>query len=182
MKSKSLTIPVRDMVFAALFAAVLCAVAPFSIAIGPVPMSFATLVIYLAAGALDWKLGVISTLLYVIIGAVGVPVFSNFEGGFHKVVGVTGGFIIGYIPCALATGLIFEAFRKRLPGYVLGMIIGTILLYSCGAAWFMLQTSSPLPVALALCVTPFIPVDAVKIALACIITPQLRKALQHIRR
>jgi len=170
-------ISTRDMVFTALFTAVLCAVAPFSIPIGPIPLSLATLVIYLAAGALDWKLGVISTLLYVTIGAVGVPVFSNFEGGFHKIAGVTGGFIIGYIPCALATGAVFDVFRKKIWAYVFGMITGTILLYSCGAAWFMLQTGSPLPVALALCVTPFLPGDAIKMVIACIVTPQLRKAL-----
>ena len=181
MKTASMSISVRDMVFTALFAAVLCAASPFSIAIGPIPLSFATLVIYLSAGALDWKLGAISTLLYVMIGAVGVPVFSNFEGGFHKIIGVTGGFIIGYIPCALATGVIFNVLRKGIPAYILGMITGTILLYSCGAAWFMLQTGSPLRVALALCVTPFIPGDSIKIVIACIVTPQLRKALEHIR-
>ena len=182
MERNSMKISVRDMVFTALFAAVLCVVAPFSIAIGPVPLSFATLVIYIAAGALDWKLGVISTLLYVMIGAVGVPVFSNFEGGFHKIAGVTGGFIIGYIPCALATGVIFDFFKKKLRSYILGMITGTILLYLCGVAWFMLQTGSPLRVALALCVTAFIPGDTIKIVLACIVTPQLRKALEPMRR
>jgi len=165
------------MVFTALFAAVLCAVAPFSIAIGPIPLSFATLIIYLAAGALNWKLGVVATFLYVMIGAVGVPVYSNFEGGFHKIVGVTGGFIIGYVPLALATGIILTVFRKKLWAYVLGMVVGTVLLYSCGVAWFMIQTGSPLPVALSLCVTPFLPGDSIKIVIACIVAPQLRKAL-----
>jgi len=177
MNTRRYIISTRDMVFTALFAAVLCAVAPFSIPIGLVPLSLATLVIYIAAGTLDWRFAVVSTFLYVMLGAVGVPVFSNFEGGFHKIAGVTGGFIIGYIPCSLAASFVFTVFRKKLGAYVCGMIIGTLLLYSCGTAWFLLQTGSPLPTALALCVTPFLPGDAMKIILACFIAPQMRKAL-----
>jgi len=169
------------MVFAALFAAVLCAVAPFAINIGPIPLSLATLVIYLAAGTLDWKLGVLSVALYVTMGAVGVPVFSNFQGGLHRIVGVTGGFIVGYIPCALATGIIIKLFKHRILAYALGMAIGTILLYTCGTAWFMLQSGNPLAASVAMCVTPFLPGDAIKITFACLIAPQLRKALQKFR-
>ena len=182
MRIQGMLFSTREMVFTAMFTAVLCAVAPFAIAIGPIPLSFATLVIYLAAGALDWRLAVISTFLYVMMGAVGVPVFSNFEGGFHKIVGVTGGFIIGYAPCALVTGAILSIFRKKLWAYVLGMVAGTILLYALGTAWFLLQTGSPLPVALALCVTPFLPGDAIKIILACIIAPKLRVAMERVLR
>jgi len=170
------------MVFTALFAAVLCAVAPFSLPIGPIPLSFATLVIYLAAGSLDWRYGTLAVLLYVMLGAVGVPVFSNFEGGFHKVAGVTGGFIIGYIPCAIATGAIGSLFGHRVWAYAVGMVTGTFLLYACGTVWFMLQTGSPLVLALALCVTPFLPGDAIKIIFACFAVPQLRRALSRISR
>jgi len=124
---------------------------------------------------------VLSVILYVIIGAIGVPVFSGFEGGFQKIAGVTGGFIIGYIPCALSTGLIVELSGKKLWSYATGMAVGTILLYICGAAWFMLQTGSPLAVSLALCVTPFLIGDAIKIILACIAAPKLRSALLSLR-
>ena len=165
------------MVFTALFTAVLCAVAPFTIPVGPIPLSLATLVIYIAAGSLSWKLAVLSVFLYVMLGAVGVPVFSNFSGGFHRIVGVTGGFIIGYIPCALATGLIIEAFQRRIWSYALGMVVGTVILYTCGVAWFMFQSGSTLAVAIALCVTPFLLGDAMKIVAACVIAPQLHKAI-----
>jgi len=177
MKQKNKKIQTRDMVFAALFAAVLCAVAPFAVNIGPIPLSFATLVIYLAAGVLDWRLGALSVALYVMLGAVGVPVFSNFQGGLHKIVGVTGGFIIGYIPCAIATGVVVKVLRRRIWAYVLGMAIGTVLLYTCGTAWFMLQSGNPLAASLAMCVTPFLPGDAIKIVFASVISPKLRKAL-----
>ena len=166
------------MVLAALFTAIICAVAPFSLAIGPVPLTFATLVIYLMAGVLGWKYGVLSVTLYVLMGAIGLPVFTNFEGGFHKIAGVTGGYILGYIPCVFATGLITGALGKKLWAYAFAMVIGTILLYTCGTAWFMLQTGASLAASLALCVIPFLIGDAIKILIACLVAPQIRKALK----
>ena len=168
---------VRDMVFTALYAAVLCAAAPFSITIGPVPLTLATLIVYIAAGSLDWKYGVLSVVLYIALGAVGIPVFSNFEGGFHKIAGLTGGFIIGYIPCALASGLIPSLFRNKPWMYALGMVIGTALLYTCGVAWYMLQTRATAAASIAVCAAPFLPGDAVKITAAYITAPRLRNAL-----
>ena len=231
MDKSSLLIPVRDMVFIALFTAVLCAVSPFSIAIGPIPLSFATLVIYLAAGTLGWKYGTLSVILYVMLGAFGLPVFSGFGGGFQKIAGPTGGFIIGYIPLALATGIsakflsrYSDTDQKRLKGlviagltrnpnkrcalsgglrrggrndeeglnrdkyftanrwlYVLGMAIGTVLLYTCGVAWFMLQTKTSLLAAFMACVVPFLIGDTIKIIISCIVAPQLRTALRFAK-
>ena len=182
MKAEHLRIPIRDMVYTALFTAVICAVAPVSLAIGPIPLTFASLIIYLAAGTLGWKYGVLSVLLYVLAGAIGLPVFSNFEGGFHKITGVTGGYIIGYIPCALATGLFADAFPKKLWSYILGMIAGTVLLYVCGTAWFVIQTGNSVAASLVLCVTPFLIGDTVKIILAGIAAPQLRNAIRRVSR
>ena len=169
------------MAFTALFTALLCAVAPFSVAIGPIPLSFATLAIYLAAGTLGWKYGVLSVALYIVLGAVGLPVFSNFGGGFHKIAGVTGGFIVGYIPLALAAGLSSRISEKKRWLYALGMVIGTVLMYTCGVAWFMLQTEASLAAALLACVTPFLIGDALKIIIACVAAPQLRNALNRVR-
>ena len=182
MKPNNTAFSIRDMAFTALFTALLCAVAPFSVAIGPIPLSFATLAIYLAAGTLGWKYGVLSVALYIVLGAVGLPVFSNFGGGFHKIAGVTGGFIIGYIPLALATGISVGGDGKNRLLYALGMAIGTILLYTCGVVWFMLQTGSSPGAALLACVTPFLIGDAIKITIACIVAPQLRSALARLKR
>ena len=166
------------MVYTALFAAVLCTVAPFSVKIGPIPLSFATLVIYISAGSLDCKSAVIAVALYIILGAIGLPVFSSFEGGFHKIAGSTGGFIVGYIPLALATGLFAELSKRKRLLYIVGMIIGTVILYICGVAWFMIQTGLSFASALLLCVTPFLIGDTVKIVVAWLIAPQLRAALR----
>ena len=168
------------MVLAALFAAMISAVAPFSFALGPIPLTLATLMIYISAGTLGWKYGTLPVILYVLLGAIGLPVFTNFEGGFHKIAGVTGGYIIGYVPCALATGLIAEAFKKKLWAHVVGMAIGTVLLYTCGTAWFMLQTGNTLAASLTLCVLPFLPGDAIKIILAYLVSSQLRNALERV--
>ena len=179
MKNQNLSISTRDMVFTALFTAVLCVVAPFTIPIGPVPLSLATFIIYLASGTLNWKLGALSVFLYVMIGAVGVPVFSNFGAGFPRIMGPTGGFIMGYVPCALAAGLIIGVFKRKIWAYALGMAIGTALLYTFGLIWFMILTENSLAVSLALCVTPFLPGDTAKIIAACVVAPQLRKVIER---
>ena len=166
------------MVYTALFTAVLCALAPFSISIGPIPLSFATLAIYFAAGTLDLKYAAVSVILYIALGAFGLPVFSRFEGGFHKIAGPTGGFIIGYIPLALAVGLSLRLFAQRRLFYILGMVIGTVLLYTCGVAWYMLQLKATLAASLLVCVIPFLAGDAAKIAVAAIAAPQLRQAIR----
>ena len=178
------SLSIKNMALVAVFTAVLCVVAPFSIAVGPIPLSMATLIIYLSVGSLGWKYGALSVILYVILGTAGLPVFANFEGGFHKIAGVTGGYIIGYIPCALATGLISDLLqgkKRKLWPLAAGMVTGTILLYSCGTLWFVIQTGTSLAAALALCVVPFLIGDAIKIIFAFITAPKLRDALKIVK-
>ena len=165
----------RNMAFAALFAAIICAASPFTIPIGPVPLSLATLAIYLAAATLDWRFGTLSVLVYVLIGLVGVPVFSNFSGGIQKLVGPTGGFIVGYIVCALIVGLIVGRLETIKWIYPAAMVLGTAVLYAIGTAWFVILMKVTLQKALVLCVVPFLIGDAAKIILASVLAPILRK-------
>ncbi|MEL4105716.1 biotin transporter BioY [Oscillospiraceae bacterium WX1] len=169
---------IRNMVFTALIAALICVASPFVIPIGPIPLSLATLAIYLAASVLNWKYGTLAVIVYILIGAVGLPVFSGFTGGVQKLVGVTGGFIIGYIPCALVIGLLVDKFELKKWKYPVAMVLGTIVLYACGTAWFIHVTGAPFQKALTLCVLPFLIGDAIKIALASLIAPVLRKTLK----
>ena len=164
----------RDKVFTAVFAAVLCAVSPFVIWIGPVPLSLATFAVYLAASVLYWKYGALSVVLYVALGLIGLPVFSGFTSGLPKLVGPTGGFLVGYIAMALVIGLIVTRNAHKKWIYPVAMALGTVVLYVCGLAWFMYSTGSTLPASLMACVVPFLPGDAVKIILASIIVPRLR--------
>ena len=97
-----------EMTVTALMTAVTCILAPLSIPIGPVPISFTNLAIYLSLYLLGWKRGTISYLVYLLIGLVGVPVFSGFTGGIGKLAGPTGGYIIGFIAMAVIAGLVID--------------------------------------------------------------------------
>lgn len=168
---------VRAMVLAALTAAVLCVLAPLSIPVGPIPLSLATLVIYLALYLLGWKWGCAAVLVYVLLGAAGLPVFSGFAGGLGKVLGPTGGYIVGYVFLALTAGLFVEYGHGRAV-QLAGMALGTAVLYAFGTAWFCFQAEVPLGEALQKCVWIFIPGDLLKIAAAAAAGPLLRRRLE----
>lgn len=165
------------MVFIALFAAIICIMAPFSLSVGVIPISLGTFAIYLAGGFLGGKKGIVAVCVYILLGAVGLPVFTGFTGGFAKLLGVTGGYIIGYIPLALITGIFAEKNKALLP---LGMILGTLACYAFGTAWFMISTGSELVPALLSCVVPFLVGDAIKIAAASAICIPLRSRVNKI--
>ena len=96
------------LVAIALMTAVICVLAPLSLPIGPVPISMATLVLFLSIYVLGWKKATISVCLYILLGLVGVPVFSGFTGGVSKLAGATGGYIVGYIPMVALAGFLME--------------------------------------------------------------------------
>ena len=104
------------MVEIALITAVISAVSPFTVPLpfSPVPLSLSILAIYIGLYALGWKWGTVSILLYILIGLVGVPVFSNFSSGPEKLMGPTGGYIIGYIFIGIITGLFIDLFEKKI--------------------------------------------------------------------
>ena len=164
------------MTLTAVMAALICIAGPLTIAVGPVPLSLATFAVMLGGTVLGKKRGTAAVGLYLLIGIIGVPVFSGFTGGFQKLAGVTGGYLVGYLPCAFLAGLGAEHAGKRkwmLPGM---MVLGTAVLYTVGTAWFMIQTGNAFGAALSLCVLPFLPGDAVKILAVTLLTGTVRKA------
>lgn len=169
---------VREMCLTALMTALICVAAPLTVPVGVIPVSLATLAVYLAGALLGSKRGVMAVALYLLIGAVGVPVYAGFGAGIQKLVGVTGGYLWGYLPCAAVVG--FAADRARGRGWMLpvSMILGTAICYGLGTAWFMLQMRMGLAESLASCVLPFLPGDAVKIVLASAAVPVLRRKLK----
>ena len=173
-------ISAKTIAFTARLAAVICAVSPWTIPLGPIPLSLASLGVYLAACVLDCKHGVAAVVAYVVIGGVGLPVFSGARGGFGALVGPTGGYIIGYIVLALAEGLIIDLFakEKHIWLYPVAMVAGTALLYALGTGWYMAQTGVELLPALAVCVLPFLAGDAVKIVAATAVGFPVRRALR----
>ncbi len=172
----------KHMTQIAVMAALICIAGPLVIPAGPIPLSLATFAVYLAGSVLGKKHGTMAVGLYLLIGIVGVPVFSGFSGGIQKLAGVTGGYLAGYLPCAWLSGAGAECREKT--GWwfhVLMMAAGTAVLYLIGTGYFMIQTGNALGAALSLCVIPFLPGDAVKIIAAAILTDPLRKALRKMQ-
>lgn len=168
---------VYQMTIIGVMAAVICILGPLSIPIGVVPISFTNLAIYLALYTLGIKKGTISYLIYMLIGFVGVPVFSGFTGGPSKLLGPTGGYIIGFIFMALIAGFFIDKFFDKWYLCFLGMVFGTAICYAFGTAWLSYQAHLPANAALAVGVIPFIPGDLTKILIAAFVGPQIRKRL-----
>ncbi len=164
----------KELTLIGVFAAIICVFSPFSLPVGPIPISLASFAVYIAAATLGMKKGTIAVCIYILIGAFGIPVFSGFSGGIAKVAGVTGGYIIGYVFCALVSGLIIDKFERDKKAYPMALIAGTAVLYAFGTAWFMVQTGNGLMESLMACVIPFLIGDAVKIIAASAVAYKLR--------
>lgn len=182
-KNKSL-FTTTGMVLMALFAAITCVLAPISIPIGPVPISITMLILFISVYVLGWKRGTITYLVYLLIGMVGLPVFSGWEGGLGKLAGPTGGYLIGFIPMIIVCGLAIEKGYTMSRGAgialsVAGMAAGTAIAYAFGTIWFCFSTGTGVMAALTMCVFPFLIGDAAKIIIAAIVGPligtQIRK-------
>lgn len=157
--------------------AIICILGPLSIPIGLVPISLTNLAVYFAIYVLGRKRGTISYMVYLLIGLIGLPVFSGFSGGFPKLAGPTGGYLIGSIFMAFISGIFIDKFSNKIYMCFLGMIIGTIITYLFGAAWLAYVAHLTFNKALAIGVLPFIPGDLIKVIIATLIGPQIRKRL-----
>ena len=165
-----------EMTQIGLMTAVTCILGPLAIQLpGGIPLSLTNLMIYLTVYLLGWKKGTISYSLYMLLGIMGLPVFSGFTGGLGKVAGPTGGYIIGFIFLAVISGYFVEKFPGKKMIHIIGMLLGCIVDYILGTVWFMAQTHMILGSALAVCVLPFLIGDALKIAVATSVGPIIRK-------
>ncbi len=147
----------------------------------PVPMTLATLAVMLTGGLLGSKYGSVSMIVYVLLGAFGAPVFGGYTGGFDKILGPTGGYIIGYILTAFITGIIIEKINKKNSFYIniVAMAIGLSLCYILGTIWFMISTNTPLWTSLIACVFPFLIGDLLKIMAGAVLIKKLRPVLHY---
>ena len=121
-------------------------------------------------------------VVYIMMGAVGLPVFSNFRGGLSVLAGPTGGYILGYLFAALAVGMVSSYWGASFWKLAIGMAGGLTLCYLFGTVWFVLLTGNGLAAALSACVLPFLPGDAVKIVSAAILLPELKRAISLSRK
>ena len=127
-----------------------------------IPITLATFAVMLSGILLGGRLGALSQVIYLIIGAVGVPVCAGFTPALPKLLGPTGGYLVGYIPLAFVCGAIYSMWGKNSRGVkkyafmLLGMIAGTVVLYAFGTAWFCILNHVDVIYALTLCVVPFL--------------------------
>ncbi len=167
----------RMMTETALMSAVLCILGPLAIPIGPVPISLATLGVLLATYVTGPLKGTISCLIYLAVGTVGLPVFSGFQGGFAKLAGPTGGYLLGYLFLALISGWFIHNFYDKIWMQFIGMCLGTVVLYAIGTLWLAHVAGLTFVEALAAGVLPFIPGDIVKMIVAMVLGRTLNKRL-----
>lgn len=173
---------VKEMALTGVMTALLAILAPVAIPLSTeVPISLATLVVMLNGALLGKRFGTLSVLIYIILGMIGIPVFAGYSAGAGIVFGMTGGYILGYLPLAYLTGWIYEMGRaekgmKHFACLAAGMVVGNVVLYLFGTIWFMQYTGMGLMPSLAACVLPFLPGDFLKMAVVCVLVPRLENA------
>lgn len=168
----------RMLVYASLMAALTAAGAYIAIPIGPVPIVLQNLFIYLSALLLGRKWGTASVGVYLLAGALGLPIFAGGTGGIARFAGPTGGYLVGFLPAVYVIGALAE---RKIPGGirdVLAMIVGTLIIYACGVTWLKVLTGMTAAMALAVGMYPFILGDALKIAAAVPLARTLRPLIR----
>lgn len=171
----------RDMTQIALFAALIAICAWLSIP-ATVPFTLQAFAVFLAAGVLGGKNGTLAVLVYLLLGAAGLPVFSGFRGGIGVLLGATGGYLIGFIGTALVMWGVSRLAGDGAIALLLGMAAGLLVCYAFGTAWFLLvylRTTGPVTLAAVLtwCVFPFIVPDIGKMLLAFLLIRRLKPRL-----
>lgn len=177
MTENKINSKVRDMVFISAFAALMAICAWISVT-AVVPFTMQTFAIFMAAAFLGAKRGTLAVLVYILLGAAGLPVFSGFKGGIGAIMGSTGGYITGFLPCAFITGLLCDRFGRSLKVMIPAMLAGLVICYAIGTGWFMAVylnagKETTLYKVLFSCVIPFIIPDTLKICLAAFLTKRL---------
>lgn len=171
---------IKDIVFIGISAALIAVCSWISIPLPTVPITLQTMGVCLIAGLLGLKKGTLATVIYIALGTIGVPVFSGFTGGVGIILGQTGGYIIGFVFTALIVGFASDKFKGRLLPLILSMVIGILVCYAFGTAWFAVvyaKSNEPasLLTILGWCVFPFLLPDAVKVAVAAVLANRLKK-------
>ncbi len=164
-----------------LFAALMAVGAWISIPVSSgISFTLQLLAIMVCASLLPPMYAALSVVAYVLLGAVGLPVFSNFGAGVGILFGVTGGYIIGFIPAAWLTAFIISKWGREIWKQVIAMAAGVLLCYAFGSAWFMISLGRTLMQTLSVCVIPYIPFDLLKIAVSVLLSKAVWKPFQTI--
>lgn len=169
----------KDLALCALFAALIAVCAWISIP-ATVPFTLQTFAIFAALGLLGGKRGTVAVAVYLLLGAIGVPVFAGFQGGIGALLGTTGGYLLGFLLTALIVWGMEARFGSKTGVFLLSAVLGMLVCYAFGTAWYLVvyaRTKGAISLATALgwCVVPFLIPDAVKIALAVLLRGRLKR-------
>ncbi len=160
----------KTLTFCALITALLCVVSPFTIPIGVIPLTFSLFIIMLCATAVGGKITAISTICYLILGACGLPVFSNFMGGVGILFSLTGGFIFSYPVVALVSGI-----KTKHPALM--CLLSLVPVYLFGIFYYSYLSQMPLLLSIKTIVLTFLPFDIIKAVFAGVLGKKIRKTL-----
>jgi len=167
-----------NLVLTAMFTAIICVLSQIQIPIQTIPFTLGLLAIFLTGALLKPRYAFLAVLVYLLLGAVGVPVFAGFSAGLHILTGPTGGYLMSFPFVALITSFFCNKFRRYTPlALTCGMLVSLLVCYLLGTIWFCFVTEYTFFAALNLCVFPFILFDLSKIALSVFIGLAIRKAI-----
>ncbi len=182
---------VREIVLCGMFAAITAVLSQISIPIGPVPISCSWIAVFLTGLLLPMRPAVLSQVVYLLLGTVGVPVFAGFQSGAARLAGPTGGYLLAYPIMVLIVSAMMKGYDKKLAEKPIALralfLVGTLVLsaavcYASGTAWFTVFSGSSFEKALTLTVLPFLAGDAAKIVLCTVLTltarPRLKRVMQ----
>ena len=157
---------IRQTVYTSLMAALIAAGAYLAIPIGPVPIVLQNLFVFLAGLLLGARWGLACIGIYLLAGICGLPVFAGGTGGIGRLVGPTGGYLLGYIPAIAAIGWLSAKGRQKTVTDYLALIVGALLVYAFGVPWLQVVTGMPWQKTLMVGMVPFLPGDIIKIIVA----------------
>lgn len=177
----------KKPVLCAVTAALTCVLAPISFVIGTaIPITLATFAVMLSGVLLGGRLGALSQTIYLLLGIAGLPVCAGWTPALSRLIGPTGGYLVGYIPLAFICGAVYSTWGrnsggiKKYAALIGGMTAGTAVLYAFGTVWFCVYSGTDAGYALSVCVVPFLIGDGVKIAAVALLAPQLERALDKL--
>ena len=171
-------INIHQMILVSLFAALTVAGAFVSIPIGLVPISLQNLFTFLSGMVLGSRLGTFSQLIYILLGVVGLPVFSGFRGGLGVLLGPTGGFLTGFVISACIIGKLIEKIDDaRIWSYFVIGLLGIIIIYACGVTQLLIVTEIGFKEAVIVGVVPFLPGDLLKLIIASFLAVRIKSVV-----
>lgn len=172
---------IRDLIVIAIFTALICLVSPIILGAGSyVPVTLATFTLCLTAAVLGFKRGLVCVIIYLVLGALGVPVFAGWTGGYQYFPGDSGGYLIGSLLLITVAGLIIDANPRNAYMYFVGMIAGVALCYVCGALWLVVKSDLTFAGIWDRAFRPYLSAECIKIFCAAMIGYPLRGLVKKI--